>query len=286
MADMTQDSVLLVRRRPRVAAQGMAARRRRRAYARMALGIGVPVLLLGIWQLAAELKWIDTRIYPAPSTCIKAIHSLYTEGFLQSDTEETLTTMLLGYAYGSAVGFVVGVVMGMSRWWRAALEPLLRALYVVPTLALLPVFLAIFGLADGPVIALVAVTVFFFVWITTMEAVAGVPDGYLEAGRSLDMSRPKIFVHVLLPAALPSIFVGLRVAMGVAVLVIVGTEFVVGSSGLGYLIYNAGQLFIMQDAYAGILVVAVLGVLLAVAVELIGRALTPWERGRRSAARQ
>jgi sulfonate transport system permease protein len=183
---------------------------------------------------------------------------------------------LLGFVVGGAGGVAVGVLMGMSRWLRAALEPMLSALYTVPKLALVPVFLSVFGLDDRSIVALIAVTVFFFVWISTMAAVMGVPVGYREAAATFRASRWEMFRHVLLPAALPEVFVGLRIAAGVAVLMLVGVEFVVGDSGLGFLIQQGRQLLLLGQTYVGIVVVAVFGYVFALLVRLAGRLLCPW----------
>jgi sulfonate transport system permease protein len=244
--------------------------------------VAVPTALLLLWQVAAQTNWIDKRLYPAPTSVFSNGWHLFIHGRLRADIVITLKRILLGFAFGASVGMVLGTIMGASRLVRAAFEPLLNALYVVPKLALLPVFLTIFGLGDAPKIVLVAVTTFFFVWIGAMEAIATVPEGYREAARSLGVSRARMFYDVMLPAALPQLFVALRVAIGVAVLVIVAAEFIVGSTGLGYLIFSSRAIFANDAMYAGIVCVAVAGVILAGIVSWIGKQLTPWTRPTRS----
>lgn len=115
----------------------------------------------------------------------------------------TLRRVLAGYAVGTVSGYLLGLLMGSLPLVRAALEPLLDALYVVPKLALLPVFLNMFGLGEGPQVALVAATVFFFVWISTMAAVLAIPSGHRDAGQVFGASAWQMFRHVLLPASCP-----------------------------------------------------------------------------------
>lgn len=173
--------------------------------------------------------------------------------------------------------------MGSLSLVRAALEPLLDALYVVPKLALLPVFLNMFGLGEGPQIALVAATVFFFVWISTMAAVLAVPVGHRDAGQVFGASPWQMFRHVLLPASLPAVLVGARIAAGVAVLVIVASEQIAAADGLGHLIFDSRALFQNDVMFVGIVCVAVLGVVFSEVVRTAGRLLTPWaprDRGR------
>lgn len=265
-------------RAPRHTAEAAARHGSRRRAMEAASAVLVPLVLLGLWQLAATRGWIDERLYPAPTTIVEEGRRLFDNGRLGRDLRATLNLLFRGYVIGCLAGFVVGALMGVSRFARKALEPLLTGLYTVPKLALLPLFLGMFGLGSGPKIALVVVTVFFFVWIQTMEAFATVPEGYLEAARSLGVSRTEMFVHVRLPAALPQLFVALRVAISVGILVIIAAEFVIGSEGLGFLINSARQVFIYSQAYVGIVVAAILGVVLSSLITFIGRRCTPWER--------
>jgi sulfonate transport system permease protein len=245
------------------------------------LSIVLPVLSLVLWEMASRREWIDPRFYPAPTKCFEAARTMWESGELGQAIRSTLYIVIVGFLWGSAAGFVIGTVMGVSSWVRVALEPFLNALYVVPKLALLPIFLTILGFGSAPKIVLCAITVFFFVWIATMEAIATVPAGYREAATSFGVSRWEMFRHVHLPASLPAVFVALRIGMGVAILVTIAAEFVVGGEGLGYVIFNARALFLLERAYAGILIVAVLGIALSAAVVAIGRMVTPWEQGSR-----
>ncbi|HMJ79305.1 MAG TPA: ABC transporter permease, partial [Iamia sp.] len=242
----------------------------------LACAIAVPVTLGLAWQLASSRGWIDARVYPSPVEIGQAAVDLVRDGELVDDLLATARRVALGWAIGSTAGLVLGLAMGSVRLLRRALEPTLDALYVVPKLALLPVLLNMFGLGEGPKVALVAVTVFFFVWIGTMTAVMAVPEGYRETGAAFGASRAQMFRHVLVPGALPQIVVALRVAAGVAVLVIVAAEFIVGDSGLGYLIFNSRALFINDRMYVGIVVVALFGVAFSELIRALGRLVTPW----------
>ncbi|MER5770892.1 ABC transporter permease [Streptomyces sp. NPDC001985] len=269
------DGHVLVRRPGPRELHPVRAHRRRRAL-EVSLAVAVPLVLLLLWQLAAGNGWIDPRVYPAPGTIAADGWERAAEGALWPDARATLGRVLAGYAAGSAAGYLLGLLMGSFSLVRAALEPMLDALYVVPKLALLPVFLNMFGLGEGPQIALVATTVFFFVWISTMAAVIAVPPGHRDAGRVFGASPWQMFRHVLLPASLPAVLVGARIAAGVAVLVIVASEQIAATEGLGHLIFDSRALFRNDVMFVGIVCVALLGVVLSELVRLTGRLLTPW----------
>jgi sulfonate transport system permease protein len=254
--------------------------RKWRARLELAIGIAVPLALLLIWEIGARVGLIDARFYPAPLASLARGFELMFAGGMTEDILATLSRTVFGFLIGTVFGLVFGVAMGWSRLLRRSLEPTLNGLYVVPKLAILPVFLTIFGFGEASLIAIVAVTVFFFVWIDSMEAVASVDAGYREAAISFGAARWELFSHVILPASLPKIMVGLRVSIGVAVLVDVAAEFVVAQSGLGFLIFNSRSLFQLEITYAGIVIVSVLGVLLQEIIRWVGKALTPWQTGQ------
>ena len=272
-----------VLRRPGPQETDPAAAHRRRRVLELTLAVAVPVVLFLLWQLAATQQWIDERVYPAPTSILSDGWDRAVEGELWPDVWATLKRVLAGYAIGTVSGYLLGLLMGALPLVRAALEPTMDALYVVPKLALLPIFLNMFGLGEGPQIALVAATVFFFVWISTMAAVLAVPEGHRDAGRVFGAGTWQMFRHVLLPASLPAVLVGARIAAGVAVLVIVASESIAASDGLGHLIFDSRALFQNDVMFVGIVCVAVLGVVFSELVRIAGRFLTPWaprDRGR------
>jgi sulfonate transport system permease protein len=263
-------------RRPGAAERDPVGSARSRARLEVTIGLAVPVALLMLWQVAAYAGWIDKRIYPAPDQIAATAVDLARSGLLWDAFSVTAYRVLVGWSLGVASGVAAGVAMGSSRWVRKAFEPTLDALYVVPKLALLPVFINLFGLGEGPKIALVVATVFFFVWISTMTAVMTVPGGYHDTSRVFGAGRWRTLRHVVGPAILPQVFVAMRVAAGVAALVIVAAEYIVGNTGLGYLIFNSRSLFLNDRMYVGIVVVALFGVAFAEVVRRVGRWVTPW----------
>lgn len=272
-----------LQRRPARAPEQAASHSRRRRQLEVILGAAVPAALLILWQLAASAGWIDPRLYPSPWTLFMSAKEMLSspDSTLLSDTLATLRRVIFGVVAGGFLGVVAGVGLGSVRLLRAALEPTLSALYVVPKLALLPLFMTILGLGERPLLAIVSWTVFFYVWIYTMEAVIAIPEGYLEAARSLNASWLRTLLHVTIPSALPQLFVALRVGVNVSVIMIVAAEFLVGTTGLGYLIFDSRRIFSNDAMFVGIVIVSLMGVTLAGIVAWTGRRITPWARSSR-----
>lgn len=254
---------------------------RRRRTIELILSIGVPVLLIVLWQTASTREWINPGLYPSPTDLLRRTPELFSSnagGGMWGDVGKSMYRVAWGYFWGALFGLVLGVWMGMSRLTRAALEPLLAAMYTVPKLALIGVFLLILGFDEKPVITVIALTVFFFVWIQTMTAVMSVPAGYRDAAVSFGATKWQLFRQVLLPGSLPQIFIGLRVAAGVTVLTVIGVEFVFapGNQGLGYRINTARQILDPGQMYVAIVIAALLGVVFTWLVRRVGRLLAPW----------
>lgn len=249
------------------------ARRRR---VERVLAWTVPTVLLGTWQVAAMLELIDVRFFPAPTTIVASSIDLIESGRLQREIWLSTKRILMGFVLGVLSGVTAGLLLGVFRTLRAALEPTLMALYTVPKLALLPLLLLIFGLGDTPKVIVVTITVFFFMWINVMESIISTPKGYVEAMQSFDANRWALFRYVYLPHSLPNIFVSMRLCAGIAILVMVGIEFVQGGDGIGFLIWNSWSLFIAKQMYVGIVTVALMGLGFSIIVKAIGRRVVPW----------
>lgn len=253
-----------------------AGHARRRRWLHVGLAWGFPVVLIALWQVAAGREWIDTRLFPSPSDIVGAARDMIEDGTLWEQSWISLQRVWWGLFWGSVTGIAVGYACAGVPWVRAALEPTLSALYTVPKLALLPMLLLIFGSGEAPKIILIAITVFFFMWLSAMAAVLDVSDGYREAARAFRAGRWQMFRYVLLPATLPQILVGLRLSSGVAVLMMVGAEFAQGNDGIGKFIFQSWTLFLADRMYVGIVAVALMGLAFSLAIGLLARILVRW----------
>jgi sulfonate transport system permease protein len=267
-----------IRRRPTAAERDPVGHARKRTALEMTLAVLVPIVLVLFWQFQ---DWVDRRFLLPPTDIIRYFDDAFASkpgGNMWLDVRSSVRRVLWGYFWGCLFGLLIGYLTGLSRTTRKALEPTLLTLYVVPKLSLIAVFLFTLGFNEKPLYVVIAITVFFFVYLQTDAAVRGVSESFREAGKSFGAGRWQMFRHVFLPASLPQVFVGLRIAAGVAVLTMVGVEFVFSSNqkGLGYRIANARQTLEPPPMYVAIVVVSIIGVIFMWIVTLLGRALTRW----------
>lgn len=244
------------------------------------IGLILPVALVLLWQLATKQRWINPLFYPAPWDVLQRTRDQLSDGKLPHDTWATTQRLLWGFVFGAVPGLGVGLTAGVSRTVRQLLYPLATALYVVPRIAMLPLVLVAFGINDQARIFMVAFSVFFIVFFSALSGVEQVDRTYLEAARAFGAGRIRLATSVLLPGSAPTVFSGLRVAMGFALIVIVGTEFLAANDGLGARIWQSYQIFDFPTMYSGIIAVTVLGVLLAWALLIVEWLVVPWRRQR------
>lgn len=244
----------------------------------VALGLALPISLLALWQVASERDWINSLFYPAPSDVLQRTWDQANDGRLVTDARVTTGRLLWGFVLGAAPGLALGIAAGVSRTVRELTYPLATALYVVPRIAMLPLVLVALGINDEARVFMVAFSVFFIVFFSALSGVEQVDRGFIEAAKAFGAGRFRLGVTVLLPGAAPTVFSGLRVAMGFALIVIVGTEFLASNDGLGARIWTSYQIFDFTSMYAGIIAVTLLGVVLAWALLAVEWVLVPWRR--------
>lgn len=249
---------------------------RRDRILRLALAFVLPMAIFASWELSAYFEWIDQRFYGRPSGVASEAADLIRDGTLFEQSWITVRRLVVGYVLGSLAGIAMGLVLSQFRLVRAAFEPLLQALYVIPKLAILPLLLLIFGLGEGPKISFIAIGTFFILAFSTLTAATMVPNAFHEVATSYGLSRWQRFRWMVLPASLPQIVAALRLASGIAVLLVVAAEFVQANDGLGYLTWHAWELFMADRMYLGIVTISLLGVLFNSLVGLLRPLLVRW----------
>jgi len=237
-----------------------------------------PVVLLLVWQAAAQVGLLDQRFFPAPSRIFGTLEELIANGSLWHNTLASLQRFVLGCIVGGVPALFLGIAMGMSRPLRAIVDPLIAVTYPVPKSAILPLMLLIFGLGEGSKIAMVAIGAFYPIAINSAAGVLSINKIYLDVGTHFRATRWQFFRTIALPGALPFIMTGARLGAGLALVLIALAEMVGAKSGLGYMIWNSWELLDVETMYVGILVIAFIGFLLTFILNEVEAWLIPWSK--------
>jgi NitT/TauT family transport system permease protein len=244
------------------------------------LSILSPLAILGAWQLGGFVGIVDTRFFPVPTVIFGALWELLLSGELAGHVAISLQRIVIGFVIGAVPGIGLGLAIGLVPIVRAIAQPIVDATFPIPKIAILPMVIMLFGLGEGSKYAIIAIAVVFLVLINTEAGVRNIDRIYLDVGRNYGASRRMFFLDIALPGALPLILTGLKLGMGVALIIIVSAEFVAARSGIGYLIWNSWNTFQVDRMYAGLMVTAILGFASAVALSALERALVPWKTAR------
>lgn len=239
-------------------------------------GVLSPVMIVLLWELFSRIGVLDARFFPPPSSITGEFWDLLKSGSLIEDSWATLRRIVIGMVIGGVPAIALGLVLGVWKRGRQVITPIFTALYPVPKIAIFPLMLLIFGFGEASKYAIVAIVVFFFIFFNTLTGVLQVPKIYLDVARNANASRLQLFRTVALPGALPGIFTGVRLSVGVAFVVMAAVEFVGAQNGLGFLIWSAWQTFAVDSMYVGLVVISVLGYLCLVVVDLVEKFTAPW----------
>ena len=215
--------------------------RARRIEALLLPAMTAAVLLL-VWHAAVRLT--QTEVFPPPLAVLRGIAELARKGLLFRYAADSLLRVAIGYGAALLLGLPLGVLLGWYTSAARAANPLIQLLRPISPLAWIPVAIVLFGVSNAAAVFLIFLASLFPILVATMNGVRSVPAMYVDAGRNLDLSRGALFARVLFPAALPQVLTGLRIALGVAWIVVVAAEMIAVNSGLGYLVIdsrNAGK---------------------------------------------
>lgn len=232
------------------------------------------IVLVGAWALLAA--WVDSPALPGPGTALPLFVELLPE--LWPEMLLSLLRVIVAMAIGTVLAVPLGLALGRSPRADAVFAPMVFLIYPIPKVVFLPVLLVLLGLGNSPKIALIALIVFFQILVTARDAAKAVPDGAVLSVRSLGAGRLDVARHVVVPAALPEIFTALRIGTGTAVAVLFLAESIAGTNGLGWFIVDAWGRIDYPAMFAGIVAMALLGVVLYETLDLVEARATRWRR--------
>jgi len=259
------------------ATERFAPKARLAAWARPALGLLLPTALAVAWEVAVRTGLSNGRLVPPPSVIWQTFSDLAATGELQRHALATLWRVACGFVFGVAAGTLAGAITGYSGPTHRLLDPSLQALRAIPSIAWVPMFILWFGIFEASKIILIAVGVFFPVYLGVMGAVVSVDRKIVEVGRAFRLSGAAMVRRILLPAVMPAYVISLRAGLGLGWMFVVAAEFLGASTGLGFLLIDGQQLGKPAQIVAAIVAFAILGKSTDWLIALVAAPFLRWE---------
>ena len=233
--------------------------------------------LIAIWELICQSGVVSSLFLPAPSAIINALLEMIADGEIGVSLAASLYRILAGFFVGSLIGLAVGLVTGTSALMDKIGTPIVNAIYPIPKIALLPLFILWLGIGELSKVTIIALGVFFPVAMNTYSGVKNVDTLLLKVAASFNASWWMTMKSVVLPNALPMIFAGLRLAAGTSLLLLVAAEMIAAQVGIGALILHYGDLMITDKLMAGVIVLSLLGLVFNLILQFVELKAIPWK---------
>ncbi|MEZ5653555.1 MAG: ABC transporter permease [Burkholderiaceae bacterium] len=240
------------------------------------VGVAVFVVLILIAEWGTRAGWISALTLPRPSEVLRTFQELYASGLLFKHLGPSLSRLGLGALIGVGVGVAIGLMIGLLSYVRAGLVPVVAAMFPIPKIALLPLFVIWFGIGEASKVALIAFGTFTPTAVATYGAVDNVDRTLIRMGQSFGLSWWSIVRKIVLPGAMPGILSGLRISLAIAIILLVAAEMLGAEYGIGAYILQAGSLYDLERLFVGVAILSLLGVLVNAAVGLVERRLLRW----------
>jgi ABC-type nitrate/sulfonate/bicarbonate transport system permease component len=238
----------------------------------------VPLTLLATWELAARAGLANTLLFPPPSKALADLMVLISSGYLWKALYASLYRVVCGFVLAVTIGAVLGMTMARKPLMHDLFDPVVELLRPISPLALFPLAILWFGIGNGSKIFLIALAASFPVILNTYAGARSIDSNLIRASRSLGATEFEIFQGIVLPASLPHIFTGVRLAWGISLIVIIAAEMIGATVGMGYMILEAQQTFRTERVLAGIFVMGVIGFATDLGLRWLQRRLLPWYR--------
>lgn len=233
--------------------------------------------LLVIWQIICELGWVSPMALPSPLSILAAGWEMAASGSLMENVWTSLVRILVGFVIGVFFGIIVGLLLGFSKWFEAIITPVFFSIYPIPKIALLPLIVLWLGIGETPKITIIALGVFFPIVVNTYSGVKNVDPILIKAAVSFGANKFSVIRKAILPASLPMIFAGLKLAASTSLLLLVAAEMIASDKGVGSMILHYGNLMITSNLMAGVIVLSVLGLLFNRGIQWLENKLLPWK---------
>ncbi|MEP1538029.1 MAG: ABC transporter permease [Paracoccaceae bacterium] len=240
------------------------------------VGVFVFVALILVTEWGTRAGWISALSLPRPSDVLETFRQLHESGLLYQHLWPSLSRLTVGAIFGVSIGISVGILIGLFSYVRSGLVPVVAAIFPIPKIALLPLFVIWFGIGEGSKYALIAFGTFTPTVVATYGAVDNVDRTLIRMGQSFGLSWWSIVRKIVLPGAMPGILSGLRISLAIAIILLVAAEMLGAEYGIGAYILEAGSLYDLERLFAGVVILSLLGVLVSAVIGAVERRLLGW----------
>jgi ABC-type nitrate/sulfonate/bicarbonate transport system permease component len=244
-----------------------------------------PILFIVAWELVGRVGLVDPFFLPQPTSIVKAMMRMSASGELLKHVEASVFRAVSGYVLAAILGISFGILICWSRFIENVFDPIFELMRPISTLGLVPLMIIWFGIGNGSKIAIVLKACFFPILLNTISGIRGVNLKLIQAGRSLGASELQVWTKVIIPAAMPVIFTGMRISTAISMLAIVGVEMFSADSGLGFVIIDSQRVFATDKMFVGILMLSVIGFFMDFLARIMGKRLLSWHMGTLAAGK-
>jgi len=240
----------------------------------------LPILILLFWIIATNLELFSPAILPSISTVFDSFISQLNSGQLIKDIGISLVRVVEGYLIAATLGITLGVLMGISEKINKFFFLTFTSIRQIPMLAWIPLIVLWFGIGESSKIIVIIIAAYFPILLNTMNGIRRTDKKLIEVGNMYNLSKWKLFTKIYFPSALPSIFVGLKLGLGIWWMAVVGAEIIASSSGIGYRMNDARSLMQPEVVFVGMFTIALIGIIMDHILTRISKKITPWEDNR------
>lgn len=234
------------------------------------------IVIIACWEAASQLRWLPALFMPAPSEVVKALQALMVDGKLVVHVVASLKRIVSGWILGSIAGVTLGFMMGIFVLARSVGLPVISALFPIPKIALLPLFILWFGIGEPSKVATIALGVFFPTVVSAFSAVDNVPRNLIRMAQSFGLSTRMIVFKVILPGAMPGILAGFRISSSIALILVVAAEMIGADTGIGAFVLAAGNLMQIDQLIAGVVLLSLIGLGVSALLSFIEKTVLRW----------
>lgn len=245
------------------------------------ISVGTVIVILGIWFIATMLQWVDPKLVPSPQSVWIALIDIMGNGYknytLLQHLWASMERLLIAFIGAVFMAVPLGLASGYNSKIRAFFEPIIEFYRPLPPLAYYTLLVLWLGIENESKISLLFLACFAPIYISCVSAVIKIKEGYINSAYTVGASKLQIFIHVVFPACLPDIFIGLRTALGVAYTTLVSAEMVAANSGIGWMVLDASRYLRSDIIFLGIIIMGITGILLDGSIQLIEHKVVPWK---------